>query len=343
MEIEEQQELKAPKFPLVPTLLSGVALALVLYFTYTPDMWQGLKMVFSPMLLFLATLTQVLRIWFSAWRLKHVSHNVLSSKTALKGQIMWDFFANVMPPVVGGTPLASVYIAREQGIRKGEAFAIMLFTMILDQLWFAVGIPLIFIAGKFMSIIPDSAGLLGKSTISLFFGGMLLWTAFLSYAVLINPSVLQKSIHFLARFKWLRRFEAGIKKEADSWAEKAKLIGKQPFSFYLKGFTLTVLVWLSRYALIVVILVMLSPNVPILQAFFRSMASLILGMFIPTPGGAGGLEALFTIFIGSLMPVALIAPAMVTWRFFGYYLYIIAGTIISSRTVGKIAVAKLER
>ena len=339
--MEDHQELNPPKFPIVPTLLSAVALALVLYFTYTPEMWDGLKKVFSPLLISLCIFTQILRIWFSAWRLKHVSNGQLSRKTAIKGQIMWDFFANIMPPVVGGTPLASVYIAKEQGITKGEAFAIMLFTMILDQLWFALGIPILFIAGTYISVIPDAAGLVGKSTISLFFGGMLVWTAFLSYAVLVNPGILQKAIHLIAKFKFLKKFEPTIRKEVDSWAEKAKLIGKQPISFYVKGFVLTILVWLSRYALIVTILVVLVPDVSILQAFLRAMAALILGMFIPTPGGAGGLEALFTIFIGSLMPVAFIASAMVTWRFFGYYLYIIAGTIISSRTVGKMAEKKL--
>ena len=60
----------------------------------------------------------------------------------------------------------------------------------------------------------------------------------------------------------------------------------------------------------------------------RSAATLLVALILPTPGGSGGLEGLYALFIGPLMPQALMAPTLLLWRLLDYYLFIALGAYL---------------
>jgi len=60
----------------------------------------------------------------------------------------------------------------------------------------------------------------------------------------------------------------------------------------------------------------------------RSAATLLVALVLPTPGGSGGLEGLYALFIGPLMPQALMAPTLLLWRLLDYYLFIALGAYL---------------
>ena len=88
--------------------------------------------------------------------------------------------------------------------------------------------------------------------------------------------------------------------------------------------------WLGRYGLIVAVLFCLYPDVDVLLASVRSVAMLLGGLIVPTPGGAGGLEGLYAILIGPLIPSALVVPSLLIWRLLGYYIFVAAGLFLVS-------------
>jgi uncharacterized membrane protein YbhN (UPF0104 family) len=49
---------------------------------------------------------------------------------------------------------------------------------------------------------------------------------------------------------------------------------------------------------------------------------------MPTPGGSGGIEGLYALFVGPLIPASLVAPTLLTWRLLGYYLFIAFGAYL---------------
>ena len=57
----------------------------------------------------------------------------------------------------------------------------------------------------------------------------------------------------------------------------------------------------------------------------------VSSFIIPTPGGAGGIEGLYVLFLGPMMPTALVAPTLFMWRFFGYYIFVAMGAFLFYR------------
>ncbi len=54
---------------------------------------------------------------------------------------------------------------------------------------------------------------------------------------------------------------------------------------------------------------------------------------VPAPGGGGAVEIAFRAALGGAIPVALFAAALVWWRFYTFYIYIVLGAVAAGRTV----------
>lgn len=57
---------------------------------------------------------------------------------------------------------------------------------------------------------------------------------------------------------------------------------------------------------------------------------------IPTPGGSGYLELATSYLFHDQLADGLIAPVVVTWRMFGYYLNFILGPILAGTMLGRL-------
>ena len=232
-------------------VLSLVVLGVIAVVTFEPDTVAQMLRV-NPWLLLLAAVTVVLRIFFGTWRLHYVSQNRLTWLGALRAQLAWDFFSNVTPSTIGGGPIAPTYIARDSGIPLGEATSIMLFAMLMDQIWFTLAIPLIVILGFYVEIIPSSLGMLGISAFMLYFLGFMVWVLIFGYSTLVRPHLLEKFVDRVCRIKGLRRFRERALGMMDQLQGRARTLRTQHPWFYIKGFLLTIAVWFSRYLLVVV-------------------------------------------------------------------------------------------
>ena len=54
---------------------------------------------------------------------------------------------------------------------------------------------------------------------------------------------------------------------------------------------------------------------------------MIIGSFVPIPGGTGGLEYGFVQFYGNFVSGSVLSAMMLVWRFITYYFGIIVGSI----------------
>ena len=315
-------------------LLSLAVLAVIGVVTFEPDTLEQMLRV-NPWLLIAAMLTVGMRVFFGTWRLHYVSHGRLGWLDALRAQLAWDFFSNVTPSTIGGGPIAPAYIARDSGIPLGEATSIMLFAMLMDQIWFTLAIPIILVLGFYLEIIPSSLGTLGTATFTLYFVGFTIWVLIFGYSTLVRPHLLERFVDRLFRLKGLRRFHGRVLGMMNQLQDRARTLRTQPLGFYLKGFLLTVAVWLSRYMLVVTILWSVYPVVDKLLVLLRTIALMLGALVLPTPGGAGGIEGLYALLIGPLIPEALVAPTLLTWRLMGYYIFIALGAYLTVHQVQK--------
>ncbi|MCS3757482.1 hypothetical protein GGP90_002266 [Salinibacter ruber] len=311
----------------VSLLLSALVLAAVGALTFDAGAFGRLLQHLRPELLAAAVAVAFARIGLGGWRLSQVSEGRLSLRSGTRGQLAWDFFSSVTPSVVGGGPVAAFYVARDEDLAVGTSAAFLFFCVLLDQLWFLVAIPLLVLATFAIDLLPSAAGAVGGWSLLAYFGGLLLWAALYAYATLVRPRLLVAVADWCVRWPYLRRFRETVMPEMRAYFRRARHLGNRPPAFYASGFALTALTWLARYALVYLIVRSVHAADGTLL-FARSAAMMLVGLVMPTPGGSGGLEGLYALFIGPLMPEALLAPTLLTWRLLGYYLFIALGAYL---------------
>lgn len=309
----------------------GLSLAVLVgigYFTFDPKAFW--KMLGEMQLWFfgIAVLMTGSRVFFGGWRLRFISRGRLSLMEGMRGQLAWDFFSNVTPSAIGGGPIATLYVARDRGLDVGEVTAFMLFSILLDQFWFVLSIPIVLVASFYIDVIPASVGHVGLWTFVAIFLGMLAWSLLFAYATLFRPALLERLADRVFRLRYLHRFHERVMGEMRTFTRRARTLRAQSFSFYAMGFLLTAGAWMGRYLLVVFIVWSVYPSFDKLLVFLRTIAMTLSSLILPTPGGAGGLEGLYALFIGPLLPNALVAPTLFAWRTLGYYIFIALGAYL---------------
>ncbi len=324
-------------------LLSTIALCVVVAWNYEQGQIDYVLQTFSPLFFAGAVLLAFARIAVGGYRLSYISHKRIGFKSGMRGQLAWDFFSSVTPSVIGGGPLAAVYIAKNQGISVGESTAFLLYAMLLDQLFFALTVPVVVVASFFMPVFPESIGTAGNATMLGIFLLLMLWVCLFGYSTLVRTDVLTRIVDFVFRFKYLARFKDRVSKEMSELEDRAALIRTQPFSFFAVGFLITLVAWAIRYALVLFAIWTVYTHVDWILALLRNAAMTLAGLVMPTPGGSGGLEGLYALFIGPLLPKALVAPSMFLWRSLAYYLYLFLGMWFSLREIHRVLNYKTEQ
>jgi len=319
---------------LFPIALSLVVVAIVIWLTYEPET-LALMARMNVGIMALAVLVVGLRILVSGLRLTYIADGQLSTMGGIRGGLMWDFMSAVTPSAMGGAPLAAFYLARDNRLQVGDATAIMLFSMLTDQVWFAVSIPLVLLAASFFDIIPDGLGMVGAGTLIIFLVVLMLWAVFFAYATLIRPNIMEAAFTSIIRIKWLRRFQGRVKRELVSMRQRRHVIRGQPPRFFIISFLFSVVIWMTRYAAPVLVVLAVYPNFELITGFLRTAAMMLTGLLVPTPGGSGGIEGLYVLFLAPLMPSALVGPTLLTWRLLTYHLFVAAGVAVMVQHVNR--------
>lgn len=319
-----------------PTLLSLTVLAVIGYLTFDLQGFQQSLRELNPWFLAAAVATVAGRVGFGGWRLHYIFQGRLGIGDSMRGQLAWDFFSNVTPSAIGGGPFAAVYIARDPKIEVGEATAFLLFSILLDQVLFAITIPIVLVASFYMEVIPVSLGSVGATAFMLYFISMLIWVVIFGYSTLFRPDILERLTNWIFRVRFLQRYRQRVQHEMGQLRRSARILRSRRAGFYLKGLLLTCGLWASRYLLVLFIVWSVEPVFDKLLLLLRT-AAMTLGTFIlPTPGGSGGIEGLYALFIGPFVDKAALAPTLLVWRFLGYYLFIALGIYLSTYHVQRV-------
>jgi len=320
----------------VSVLLSSIVLVIVLFVNYERGQLSEIARTFSPWFMLGALALALSRIVIGGFRLAYISHFRIRLGPAMRGQLAWDFFSSVTPSVIGGGPLAAIYIAKNQGIPVGESTAFLLYAMLLDQLFFALTVPVLLISSLYLPVFPASIGMAGTATMVGIFCVLLLWVGLFGYTTLVKTSVLGTISDKVFRLKWLSRFRERVATEMIGLESRASIIRSQPFSFFFVGFLITLLAWAVRYAVVLFAIWSIYTSVDWVLVLLRNAAMTLAGLVMPTPGGSGGIEGLYVIFIAPLLPKAAVAPTMLLWRTLAYFLYLFLGMWFTLREIQKV-------
>lgn len=292
-------------------------MGIVIYLTYTPGVLEHLKPKRLPGLV-IAIIVTLLKVYFTAAKIRYLADKVIGKMAAVRIALTWDFASAVTPSTIGGAPVAT-YAMTKEGIQLGQSSAIMLYSVLLDQFWYAMAVPILLISGIYFEVLPDEIGLVGNITMILIYTGLLLYGAILAYGLLINPAAIKKVVRVVFRLPFLKKYADKVNAEADNLESYSRLLRKKPYTFVLKAFYLSTMTWLCKIALPVIVVLSLLPADVVLLSL-RSLAMNLAFLVIPTPGGSGGVEGLFAIFLGPLIDrKAFIGLAVFAWRIITYY------------------------
>lgn len=306
--------------------LSIAAMAAVIWWTGAPDGMHHVKPKRLPGLA-IALAATFLRIWLTAAKIRYLADRTLTWAASIRIVLFWDFASAVTPSTVGGAPVATYVMSRE-GISLGQSGAVMLYSLLLDQLLYVAIIPVLVVAGFYYEVFPDDIGTIGVGALWFGFALMLAYAFILAYGLLRNPAVLRTVFEKLTRLPGLRRIRANIMSEMDRLVEFSHSLNAKKGAFILNAFLISTAGWLVRFAIPTIVVLSFLPA-DVLLSFARSVGMTLAGFFMPTPGGSGGVEALFAVFQGPLFDrPEFIGIAIFMWRLLTFYASIGLGMMV---------------
>lgn len=282
--------------------------------------------------LLIAVFFMVSRDFFYVVRIRVLTKKQLDWKAAIYVILIWEFASALTPGVVGGAAVA-MFILNRETIPFGRATAIVIITAFMDNLFFVLMIPLVFLFVNNHQLFPvgESSGFILSWW---FWGGfgILLSVCLLLYLTIFwYPSFASRFLLFVFRFPLIKRWKF-IAREWGKDIEKAAVIfKKEKKSFWWAVFGSTFLSWISRYLVINAIL-----NAFLKLGFIDNILilgkQLILWLFMlvsPTPGGSGVAEYAFGELLSTFSSSAILLVVMaIIWRLISYFPYLFIGSII---------------
>jgi uncharacterized protein (TIRG00374 family) len=253
-------------------------------------------------------------------RIRILTDKDLTWRQAFRVIMLWEFTSAITPSTVGGTAVAVVF---------------------LDELYFVIMLPVIILfVGKdalfITSLQGTGMGFLNNLMIftSIGYGVILLWVLLVGYGLFFNPEGIRKLIIGFFRIPVLNRWHDAAVKAGNDIVESSHELSMKSRSFWVKAFTATFLSWTSRYWVVNAILVAFFTINDHFLIFARQLATWIMMIISPSPGGSGFAELILSRYISDAIPAdAVIAGSIalaiaIIWRIISYYPYLLIGSFL---------------
>ena len=248
-------------------------------------------------------------------------------KTAARQYLLGRYYDNITPAAIGGQPYQIYYMRKHSGLPAGSATAIPMFGMVAGQIGFLIIATLCFLIGSYTI---DNAALIGAACFGLLFYAF--WPVVVGIAMVLPKGMtelINNVVKLLAKMHLVKdpaATSAKMEKEVAGYTRSIRQITK------CKGLSLKVIIYSVIFnALISMIpffvLTAFGGDVDFLPCFVTTVAVTSAVYFIPTPGNAGAAEGTFFV-VFSALSTGYVFWAMLVWRFFSYYVYILMGIVV---------------
>ena len=284
----------------------------------------------------LAILVTAFRDLGYIYRIRVLSDGHLNWRQSFNVTFLWEFASALTPSVVGGSGIAMFIIGRE-GIALGRATAIVLVTALMDELFYVIMVPVVFVGVGMDQLFPaqlDHAfwGLPIRTIFWVGYAFILAMVAAIFYGVLFRPRAFRFALLYVFKLPFLRRWRPAVTKVGDDIeVTSAELKGK-PKMFWGKAFAATCFSWASRFLVINFIAAAFFTIDDHLLLYARQLIMWVILLISPTPGSSGVAEIAFSGFFHDLLPtVGYIGAIAIIWRLLSYYLYLFMGMAVLPR------------
>ncbi len=247
-------------------------------------------------------------------------------KFARNTVLIGRYYDNITPAAIGGQPFQIYYMNKNAGLKGGLATTIPIMGMISGQIGFIIIAVLCFL---FASASTKDVALMAAACFGLLFYAF--WPILVLIATFLPKSTSELIVLFVRLFvklhiikdkdKAIARADRGV----SEYSRCVKMILKTR-GLFLKTILVSVLFHVLFCSIPFFVLTAFGGHIEFLPCFVTTVAVTSAIYFVPTPGNAGAAEGTFFVVFSALSSGS-VFWAMLTWRFFSYYSYIIMGGI----------------
>ncbi|MDD3304578.1 MAG: lysylphosphatidylglycerol synthase transmembrane domain-containing protein [Bacilli bacterium] len=264
----------------------------------------------------------------------------ISFKNLFKSTIVCNFFSAITPSATGGQPF-QIYYLNKKGVKLGEATNLVVEQTTLYQIALVLMGLIAIILNFFFDFFPSDNFLKKLVLIGFLVNtAVIVILSYISFGKKSNKSIALKIVRFLHKIKIIRNEEKSlekVEKVVDSFYVSATTLNKNKFAL-VKGvvFNFIGLAFLYSVPLMVAYSLGNYTDLNLLITIVSAAYVMLIGTFVPIPGGSGGIEYAFAAFFGFYIIGPTLMAMLLLWRFLTYYLPILIGgiVIISERDGG---------
>ena len=268
-------------------------------------------------------------------RLRILSFQSFSWRQATENILLWELASALTPSVVGGSAVAVVILKRD-GMRLGKSLATVFATALLDEAFYLILVPLVFLwslqygYGIFPEI-PVGVDVANWGIPVLFglaYAFIATLTTTMVFGLVIKPQATHRMLRKLATKKIVHRWSARLSTWSDELLEASQSMRDAPRGYWVKGFLATGASWTARFLTLNMVLLIFYPTVAHGAVMARQLVLWLVLSISPTPGSSGAAELGVPAFLGDLTGLAYMAGVVIIWRTVTYFIYLVAGAFI---------------
>lgn len=255
-----------------------------------------------------------------------------SFKTMFKSMIACNFFSAITPSATGGQPF-QIYYLNKTGVDLGTATNLVVEQSTLYQIALVIMALVAIILNSFFDFFPSD--LLLKKLVLIGFAVnfiVIAILAYISFGKKSNKFLILKFINFLHKIKIIKDKEKMINKAEGAidkfYVSAHNLNGNK--SVLIQGIIYNFIGLAFLYITPLVVAYSLGDytSLNIMTTLVASAYVMLIGVFVPIPGGSGGIEFAFISFFGFYITGSTLLAMLLIWRFVTYYISILIGGLV---------------
>ncbi len=251
----------------------------------------------------------------------------ITFKKMFHQMVITQFFNGVTPFSSGGEPM-QVYMLTKSGIKVANATNIIVQEFIMYQIGLVVIGLLCLILNMIFNVCSVTPVLENLIIIGFIINIIIgLFLLFVSFSKKFSKFIVNFGFKFAIKFRIVK----DVEKAKESWNQRLEEYNESGTMLKKNMGLMVICVLINFVSLIIYYMIpyfifkSLGYNIGLMQVIVSSAFILIIGNFVPIPGGSGGIEFGFLAFFKNFLPTGPLKSALIVWRGITYYLGIIIG------------------
>jgi hypothetical protein len=266
-------------------------------------------------------LTRSLKITWSA----KAAHIRLRFSTALRTTLAGDFGASITPARSGAEPARFLVLA-EAGVPTSSAFVVLFAELFLEALSLATVVIIVAFVFRHAGIVLGAlVGVVGA------YSGFVIGIAALAI-VLSRRHVGDAAPRWATRLglggrRWevIQRWFAHVRSTVDS-------VKHIDYRWAAASYVMSVVHVAMRLCVLPALVLGAGASAPLAPLALWPLGLLYGAAVVPAPGGGGAVELAFRAALAGVIGPTLFAAALIWWRFYTFYIYIVLGAMVAGGT-----------